>query len=140
MELKDSKEKNKFFSVFFIDLNEFKKVNDNFGHDFGDFLLCEVGKRIKECVRECDVVARIGGDEFTLIISDISSYENALELEKNIHKALGRPIMREDTCVSLYASIGISMFPEDGDNEDSLINKADSRMYMIKNKVNIRIN
>lgn len=133
-QLKNSKENNKFFAVFFIDLNGFKKVNDDFGHDFGDFLLCEAGKRIKECVGECDVVARIGGDEFTLIINSTSSYEDTLNLENNIHRALNRPINKKNMYISIKASIGISVFPEDGDNEDALINKADSRMYAIKHK------
>lgn len=135
-QLKNSKENNKFFAVFFIDLNEFKKVNDNFGHDFGDFLLCEAGKRIKECLSEGDVVARIGGDEFTLIINSIDSQKDALKLEDNIHRALSRPINKENVGISIEASIGISIFPQDGDNEDTLINKADSRMYVIKHKRN----
>jgi PAS domain S-box/diguanylate cyclase (GGDEF) domain len=135
-QLKNSKDNNKFFAVFFIDLNGFKKVNDDFGHDFGDFLLCEAGKRIKECVKECDVVARIGGDEFTLIITSINSNEDAFNLENNIHRALNRPINKENMSISIEASIGISIFPEDGDNEDTLINEADRRMYTIKHKRN----
>lgn len=135
-QLKNSKENNKFFAVFFIDLNGFKKVNDNFGHDFGDFLLCEAGKRIRKCVREGDVVARIGGDEFTLTINSINSYKDALKLENDIHKALNSPINKENVSISIEASIGISIFPEDGKDGNTLINKADSKMYAVKHKRN----
>lgn len=121
-----------YIAVIFIDLNGFKSINDTFGHEAGDFLLCQVGKRFKACVKSKDVVSRFGGDEFALIIYDVKNEIEVDELIKNIYKNMQLPIMMKDKALSIKASIGKSMFPGNEATVDELLNKADKEMYLVK--------
>jgi diguanylate cyclase (GGDEF)-like protein/PAS domain S-box-containing protein len=120
------------FALLFIDLDRFKFVNDSLGHDIGDQLLIETAERLKELVRSCDTIARMGGDEFTIILSRINEPENARMVAEKIVAAIGRPFHLSGHICSIGASIGISIFPEDGDSTEMLIKKADTAMYSAK--------
>lgn len=120
------------FALLFIDLDRFKFVNDNLGHDVGDLLLQETAERLKEQVRSCDTIARMGGDEFTIILSRINEPDNARMVAEKIVAAIGRPFHLGGHVCSIGASIGISIFPDDGDNTEVLIKKADTAMYSAK--------
>lgn len=119
-------------AVMFIDLDGFKGVNDNFGHDIGDLLLQEVGKRIQDSVRETDLVARMGGDEFTLILPHIDEKEDASLVAEKLKQVLQEPFYLKEHLVTISSSIGISIFPDDGEDENLLVKKADDRMYQAK--------
>ena len=128
------------FSIMFIDLDDFKKVNDTLGHDAGDQLLIEVVSRINDCVREEDLVSRIGGDEFIVMFEETGKNEIEL-IAKRIIKYVGEPYTINDHCAKISLSIGISMYPDDGEDKDTLIKAADKAMYYAKNngKNNYRI-
>lgn len=120
-------------AVLFIDLDRFKPINDNHGHQMGDKLLVAAADRIKNCVREYDTVSRLSGDEFGVIISDISKFSDALHISDKIQMAMQQSYSLEDKLLYCSASIGISMFPDDGLDAESLIQKADQAMYEVKN-------
>jgi diguanylate cyclase (GGDEF)-like protein/PAS domain S-box-containing protein len=132
-EVEISKENNTIGSIFFIDLDRFKFVNDSLGHEIGDKLLIEVARRLHSCVREHDMVSRLGGDEFTIILSQINLKECTL-IAKRILKEIGNPYFIEEHEISVTPSIGISSFPTHGDNVEDLVNKADIAMYKAKEK------
>ncbi len=119
-------------AVLFIDLDNFKPVNDNLGHQAGDQLLQEVGRRVKSSVRESDTVARYSGDEFTVIIQDIEDASVPLACAKQIIQSLNQPYELGANQVFCSASIGISVFPDDGDNAEELVSNADQAMYEVK--------
>lgn len=119
-------------SVMFIDLDGFKNVNDNFGHNIGDLLLKEVGERLKKSVRETDIVARMGGDEFTLILPEIRENTDAKVVAEKINKTLNQPFELQGNQISISSSIGISIFPDHGDEAELLVKKADDAMYKAK--------
>lgn len=120
------------FSVLFLDLDRFKSVNDTLGHDAGDELLREVAKRMQDCLRHADTVARMGGDEFAVILSRIiDPSDNAIVSDKII-TALGRPFIIQGQECRIGVSIGISIFPDHAENTESLLKAADSAMYHAK--------
>ena len=119
-------------AVLFIDLDGFKKVNDTLGHDAGDLLLKGVSQRIKETLRESDTVARMGGDEFILVLDNIESAENALFTANKILKALSEPFDLMGQPGRVGGSIGISIFPDDSEDPDQLVKQADEAMYLAK--------
>ena len=121
------------FALLFIDLDGFKAVNDSLGHDAGDDVLIETGKRLENCVRTSDTVARMGGDEFTVLLSTINSPNDTGTVARKIIEAVAAPIMVKGHEKRIGASIGISLFPEDGDGVDGLVKKADDAMYRVKN-------
>ncbi len=131
-ELERAKRKSEVFGVLYIDLDDFKMVNDTYGHITGDHLLCEVGKRIKSCIRESDLISRVGGDEFVLLILDILSQQDAQSVADKITEALKYPIVKDGIEFIIGASVGISVYPEDGECLNSLINKSDDEMYLKK--------
>ena len=123
-------------AVFFIDLDDFKSVNDVFSHIVGDELLILLAKRIRDCLRESDTVARIGGDEFAILIEDTDQINADLVAQKVI-KSLSQPAKIKDDTIIITASIGISLFPQDGDTIPALFKNADLAMYQAKeNKKN----
>lgn len=119
-------------AVLFFDLDRFKIINDTLGHHVGDKLLQEVARRIIGCVREVDTVARIGGDEFTVVLVNISDPLDAEMVAVKIQKSLAYPFAIDEHELYVTASIGISVFPRDGDDPASLIKKADIAMYHAK--------
>ena len=128
-----AKRRDKGFALFYLDLDGFKAVNDSHGHELGDHLLKAVGQRLTECVRESDTVARIGGDEFTVLLPDLHTRDTAAGVARLIIEALGRPFRIGDVTCHIGVSIGISFYPQDGDDSERIISCADSAMYRVKN-------
>ncbi len=120
-------------AVMFIDLDGFKTINDTLGHDAGDYVLKQVAQRMLSCVRETDTVARVGGDEFLFIAGELQSSENAALIAGKITHTISQPILFDGQRAMVGASIGISLFPRDGDTADTLVKSADEAMYEVKN-------
>jgi len=127
-----SNRSNTQLAVCFLDLDDFKPVNDNFGHEVGDQLLLEVAERIKAVIREEDTVSRQGGDEFTLILNDIEEFSHCEKTIQRIQQALSKPYIINDEHHNVTASIGITLYPEDNGDIDTLIRHADQAMYQAK--------
>ncbi len=132
--INNSKQNKYKTAILFMDLNKFKPVNDIYGHEAGDIVLQEVSKRIKDSLRTVDTIARFGGDEFVIALTGLQAGIHASLGAKRILKLIDKPINIGETEVSVSGSIGISIFPEDGDTIDELIKKADEAMYNAKNK------
>jgi len=147
-ELQRAKIGNKKFAVLFMDLDAFKRINDTLGHNAGDQLLKMVSERLRETTRPSDLVsrgdgpldaggasnlARLGGDEFTILIPDLERVEHALNVATRVKEAMRRSFLIEGNEIFVTASIGISLFPEDGDDCGSLLKFADTAMYHAKN-------
>jgi len=120
------------FAVLFLDLDRFKDVNDSLGHLVGDQLLKVVGERLKSCIRKIDTVARFGGDEFTIILPEISRDHDAAVVSEKILERLSKPFILGDQELFIGASIGITIFPNDADDEIALLRNADMSMYRAK--------
>jgi len=119
-------------AVMFIDLDHFKNINDSLGHDVGDQLLISISSRLLNCVREGDTVARLGGDEFIIIIEQVQDIGNLDALLKIIMQVTSQTVSVNDHDLSTSASIGISIFPDDGSNAEQLMRNADAAMYHVK--------
>lgn len=119
-------------ALLFLDLDRFKNVNDSLGHEFGDQLLKAVAKRLRECVRESDTVSRQGGDEFLLLLHDIADGTAAARIAEKILQVVSEPYVLGVHELHITPSIGISLYPQDGDNADALIRNADAAMYHAK--------
>jgi len=119
-------------AVMFLDLDNFKSVNDNLGHEAGDHILKEIAQRLHGCVRQTDTVARVGGDEFLIIAPGNNARKSALRIADKIVSRLPQPIVLECQQVEIGTSIGIALYPEDGTEMGQLIKKADEAMYRIK--------
>ncbi len=119
-------------AVMFVDLDLFKLINDNLGHVVGDGLLKQVGQRVVDSVRVSDTVARVGGDEFVVIVEDLESTENALEIADKMLERVAQPYSVDEHQLHVSASIGISVFPYDGDDSGTLTRNADKAMYRAK--------
>ncbi len=132
--LNDIVEKKKEFCLLFIDLDGFKEINDTLGHDYGDLLLQNVSKRIVSCVRNDDFVARLGGDEFTVILNGLTNEEKIGEIINQMLSSLESVFHLKNEKVFTSASVGVTLFPRDGNNVDTLIKNADQAMYESKRK------
>ena len=127
-----SKRSESLLAVCFLDLDNFKPVNDNFGHDVGDELLIEVANRIKSCIREEDTVSRQGGDEFTLLLNNIVSFAQCEHTMERIHHSLAQPFIFHGQSHNITASSGITLYPLDDGDADTLLRHADQAMYEAK--------
>jgi diguanylate cyclase (GGDEF)-like protein len=127
-----ARRKKELIAVLFLDLDGFKLVNDSYGHDIGDALLSEAAKRIVACVRDSDTVARMGGDEFTVILTNVHAENDKDRVVKNIIDTLARPFVLNGRSCSITASIGISLYPNDGGTAEQLVKIADAAMYLAK--------
>jgi diguanylate cyclase (GGDEF)-like protein len=121
-------------AVFFLDLDNFKPINDRFGHHTGDLVLIEVAHRFKNALRAMDVIARVGGDEFVALLTDLQDFESTIVVAEKLMHTLNEPIFIENYPCNLGVSIGIALFPRDGKQSDDLLRKADEAMYEIKRK------
>lgn len=119
-------------AVLFIDLDRFKPINDTHGHEIGDQILKEAAERLSHTLRAEDIVTRLGGDEFVVLLQDVCEVIRAAEVTRHIVDKLSRPFHINDLALSISASIGISTFPRDGQDIDTLISRADSAMYQAK--------
>ena len=120
--------------VVFLDLDRFKLVNDSYGHDAGDEVLCGVARRLREQIREVDTVARLGGDEFTLIMPGLRQTSDVAKVASKLLDVFHLPIFSGGRELVVTASIGISMFPDDGSDAESLLKRADAAMYRAKKR------
>jgi diguanylate cyclase (GGDEF)-like protein len=146
MEIKKATRHGQKFALLFLDLDQFKKINDTLGHHVGDLLLKNVAETLKQCIRMTDtatrpdkdesgsMIARLGGDEFTILLSNISSPENSATVAKRILKGIPKTHNFEGHDISVTTSIGISVFPADGTTSETLLRNADSAMYHAKNR------
>ena len=122
------------FAVLYLDLNDFKMVNDRFGHAVGDKLLVDVGCRLKECLREMDLVARLGGDEFAIVVANAPGSAIATAVAARIISSLDRCFVIGGREVYTGACVGIALAPEDGDNPEVLLKSADEALYDAKHR------
>jgi diguanylate cyclase (GGDEF)-like protein len=118
--------------LLLIDLDGFKAINDQHGHDAGDVVLVEVGRRVAQCVREEDTVARLGGDEFVVVLGGLRSRDHCATIARKLISALAAPIYHRGQQLSVGASVGIAVFPDDAIDADALMRCADAAMYRIK--------
>ncbi|MDX1775200.1 MAG: EAL domain-containing protein [Desulfobulbales bacterium] len=121
-----------YVAVLFLDLDRFKKINETLGHEIGDKMLLEVGRRIEACVRKSDTVARLGGDEFAVILDDLQDVKFVAVVARKILRALSKPVLIQNYELYATSSIGISLFPDDCDNVDGLLRCADTALYRAK--------
>lgn len=133
--IKQAERQSKPLALFFMDLDDFKNINDSMGHEAGDTLLVQVAKRLQEIFRESDLVTRLGGDEFTVII-DQSNTSDPIDLamlaDKAIHLLSTHPIVLNGRPLTIGTSLGISTYPEDGFDAETLVKNADTAMYAAK--------
>ena len=121
------------FGVIYIDLNEFKQVNDVYGHLTGDLYLQEVARRMKSQLRPGDTLARLGGDEFTVLVSKVHNRAEVEEIAMRLEGCFAEPFIAEEFAVYGSASVGIALYPEDANSADGLLSAADAAMYVAKN-------
>ena len=126
------KRKNSQLAVCFLDLDNFKPVNDSYGHDTGDLLLVEVASRIKKTIRNEDTVSRQGGDEFALLLGDIDSFSQCKEMLQRIIDSVSLPYFINKHSITLSASIGVTLYPGNNSDLDTLLRHADQAMYQAK--------
>lgn len=119
-------------ALLFLDLDGFKSINDTLGHNVGDLLLKTVASRLKKCLRGSDTISRLGGDEFTVILPAIPGREEAAKVAEKIRDAIMQPFILEEHTVSITTSIGISLYPIDGQDPEILVKNADTAMYRAK--------
>ncbi|MCW8956370.1 MAG: EAL domain-containing protein [Gammaproteobacteria bacterium] len=129
-----SQRHNRTLAVIFIDLDNFKIVNDSLGHEAGDQLLQVAAERLMKCVREGDIVVRLGGDEFVIVLADLRDESDAESVACNIRSSIQTPVCIRDQIVHVGASIGISLYPRDGHSLDELCKASDIAMYAAKNQ------
>lgn len=132
--LKHAARNNQRFTVAILDIDHFKSINDSYGHLVGDLILCEVSARLQACLREEDTVGRFAGDEFTLILPNIDNREDAEVVINKIADACDEDFFVDDKLVSVSVSIGIAIYPLDGDSQQGLLECADIAMYRAKAK------
>ena len=132
MEIHRAKRSSQRFAVFFIDLDDFKAVNDTMGHAVGDELLVATGARVKSCLRDADTVARLGGDEFLVLAPDVSDEMQIEKIAERLMRAVSEPQELSGRKVVAHCSIGIALYPDNGDSVESLMANADNAMYQAK--------
>lgn len=129
-----ARRKNGKLAVMFLDLDRFKLINDTMGHNMGDLLLKSVAERLRQTLREGDTVARQGGDEFLILLSEIQDEIEAALVSERILGLFSKPIILEDNEIYISTSIGISLYPNDGSDMEALVKQADTAMYAAKEK------
>ncbi len=130
--LKRARRDNEFVGLLFVDLDQFKQVNDNFGHEVGARLLQEAAQRLRGCMRESDMVGRMGGDEFTVLMSNLRNPDNAAIVAEKVLAVLQKPFEIDGREVGISASVGMAIYPRDGLDRETLLRAADTTMYARK--------
>jgi len=128
----DAERYDKALALLFLDLNRFKTINDSLGHHAGDLLLQKVAQRLKDRLRTTDTVARMGGDEFVIVLSNLEDRDAVEEIAGELHEAISRPMAIEGHALTVSTSIGISRYPDDGPDMQTLMKNADVAMYHCK--------
>lgn len=123
-----------YAAVLFLDLNRFKYINDTLGHPAGDGMLREVAERLRGSLRVTDTIARLGGDEFTIVLQDVQKIENVIHVVEKVFSALSEPFSINGYEFFVTASVGISVFPDDGEDSETLLKNADIAMYRAKDE------
>ncbi|HXR40363.1 MAG TPA: GGDEF domain-containing protein [Terracidiphilus sp.] len=131
--IEESRQTAGIFGLIYIDLNEFKQINDLYGHQVGDRYLQEVALRMKRQLRSHDLLARLGGDEFAALVPVVRSRAEVEEIAQRLERSFDEPFTIERYTIQGSASVGIAMYPKDGSTKDSLLNTADAAMYLAKN-------
>jgi diguanylate cyclase (GGDEF)-like protein len=121
------------FALIYIDLDKFKQVNDQYGHQFGDLYLQEAAQRMKGQLRTVDMLARLGGDEFAVLLPAVRNRAEVVEIAERLRHCFDKPFAADGVLVHGAASIGIALYPEDATTKDGLLNSADAAMYAVKN-------
>ena len=121
-------------ALVFVDLDHFKIINDSLGHDFGDEVLCRIGERLQAAVREGDTVARVGGDEFVLLLNDQPREETIVRSIHRLIEKVGEPLMVSGREINITCSAGISLYPQDGPDVHTMLRNADTAMYRAKSQ------
>ncbi|MGM0553731.1 MAG: diguanylate cyclase domain-containing protein [Pseudomonadota bacterium] len=132
MALKRAQRDREKVALIYLDLNEFKQVNDSFGHQFGDLFLCEIAQRLSGCVRESDTVGRMGGDEFAVLVTNALGPESGEAVMEKIRAEIERPVVLGGRTLRPSASIGAAFYPDQGTTTHELIRHADEGMYHAK--------
>src|SRR5581483_6047451 len=127
-----AKRQGSLLALLYIDLDGFKLVNDTLGHKAGDLLLTQVARRLQERTRDCDTLARLGGDEFMLLLNSVGDRDDAKLVAASVLEVVGRPFTIDGQAVTISASVGISLYPEHGEDPDMLLQQADNAMYSAK--------
>jgi len=127
-----SEQRNNRTALLFLDIDRFKTINDSFGHDVGDELLQEVANRLQGCIRPGDTISRLGGDEFTIILSDVDQPDIVQQISRKILEDLRTPIYLADRETYVSGSIGVAVYPDDGTSPNTLLKNADTAMYHVK--------
>lgn len=130
--LVNAHQQDEMVGVAFLDLDRFKNINDTLGHAVGDALLQDVAARLRHCLRDCDAIARWGGDEFTLLLPRLASAEDITRIAERVLKQLSLPFYLEQQELYVTASIGIALYPYDGEDTETLLKNADAAMYQAK--------
>jgi diguanylate cyclase (GGDEF)-like protein len=130
--IRHAKRNKSLLAVLFLDLDNFKQINDSFGHSVGDNVLVSVSGMLKTALRDMDTIARLGGDEFTILLSEFEKEEEINEITTKLFDILRRPLMIKGSEIFVTTSIGISVFPDDGENPEILLRNADAAMYRAK--------
>lgn len=120
------------FGFIFIDLDEFKQVNDLYGHQVGDLYLQEAALRMKGQLRPGDTLARLGGDEFAVVVPVVRNRSEVEEIAQRMERCFAEPFLNKSHAIQGSASVGIALYPEDADSPDGLLRKADAAMYAVK--------
>jgi diguanylate cyclase (GGDEF)-like protein len=121
-------------AVLFVDIDHFKSINDSLGHDAGDQVLAQFAQRLKQCVREVDTVARQGGDEFIVLLTELRGGQDAQQVAEKIMTAIAAPFLVSGAPLAVAASIGVAVYPDDDEDIDALVEKADLAMYAAKQR------
>lgn len=121
-------------AIFYMDLDGFKTINDSLGHAVGDGLLMQVSKRLVDTLRDDDTVARLGGDEFVVLLEDVTSHADVVRLAERVLQVIQKPFYLEGQELYISTSIGVAVYPDDGDNEELLVRNADIAMYKAKDQ------
>jgi diguanylate cyclase (GGDEF)-like protein/PAS domain S-box-containing protein len=126
-------------ALLFLDINDFKMINDVHGHTVGDHVLCTIARRLEGCVRDMDTVARMGGDEFTVLLTDISSADAVSRKVEQILAVMAEPLGAEPGAIVPSCSIGVACYPADGEDADTLLSHADGDMYRMKRRRSVAV-
>ena len=119
-------------ALLYLDLDEFKPVNDQLGHAAGDFVLREIGARLRARIRSDDTAARLGGDEFCIVAGELRSAEDAIRLAESLLAAVCEPLAWDGGEIRIGGSVGIALYPDHGDMPEALLGRADQAMYAAK--------